>query len=356
MRTLFLALAALLLGGVSSVQAQVSAAALDDSTNQALRILGLTQDGVEFRGFYKMNETAVINAGDTVRGPVVVLRGDIDVRGTVLGNVSAIFGDVTVRDGADVHGSAAAWRGRVIVEGGRVRGAMGARPVAAATRPVVARTTVEALTLSAGWAAMILIIALLALVLASRNLDATASVLEQHFSKSFLVGVAAELTFAPLLLLTVVALAVTVVGILLIPFALVAAPIALAGLISLGWLAAALLIGRAMVRSAAGNDRSALLRAVVPGAILLFAPWFLAAGLQSSGGIAFVARAFAFGITWVAATAGLGAVIIARSQANKRTAKPAPAAVGGWATPTPIGGIAAARRPVPARPEASTKS
>jgi hypothetical protein len=344
--------AATLLGVAAFVPlgAQVSAASVDDSTTYALRALGLSG---EFRGFYEVGKTAVVEAGDTVRGPVVVLRGDADIRGTVLGSVSSIFGNVTVRDGADVHGSASAWRGRVIVEGGRVRGAIGARPVAAARVAPPPRSTPEALTLAAGWGVMLLIVGLIALVLSGRQLDSVARVLEQDFGKAFLVGVAGQLGFLPLVLLAVAALAVTLVGILLVPFVLVAAPVVLIGLVTLGWLSVALLLGRAALRSASGNERAALLRAIVPGSVALFAPWILAAALQSTGGTAILARAVALGITWVAATSGLGAIVLVRL-AQRRPAAPV-AAAGGWQTPTPIGGIAAARRPVPARPESSAK-
>jgi hypothetical protein len=342
MRLLRLALVALAIAP-GALAAQVSAAALDDSTRTALRALGLSADGMEFRGFYEVGATALIAAGDTVRGPVVVLRGDADVRGTVFGNVTALFGDVTVREGADVHGSATSWRGRVIIEGGRVRGPLGARPVAATAADKPPRTMSQALALASGWAAMVLVVGLLAMVLSVRQLDETVRVLQQDFSKSFLVGVAAELGFLPLLLLTVAALAVTLVGLLLIPFVLVAAPVALAGAVTLGWLATALLVGRATFRAAAGNDRGAMLRALLPGALVLFAPWFVAALLQEAGATAVIARAAAFAIAWVAATAGLGAVILTR--ASRRT-KP---------KPTPIGGVVAARRPVPARPETAPK-
>jgi hypothetical protein len=353
MRPLRLLLAALALGP-AALSAQISAAALDDSTRHALRVLGFSDNGLQLRGDFTYDDTARVAAGDTVRGPVVVIRGDADIRGTVLGSVTALFGDVHIRDGADVHGSATSWRGRVVVEGGRVRGAIGARPAAAATVAAPPRTRNEALALAAGWAAMVLVVGLLALVVSGRQLDETVRALEEDFSKAFAVGVAAELSFLPLLLLTVAALAATVVGILLIPFALVAAPIALIGLVTLGWLAAALMIGRAVFRSAASNDRGALLRALVPGALLLFAPWFLAAGLQESGSTAVIARAAAFAIAWVAATAGLGAVILTRVR-RRSTTRPAAAATG-WQTPTPIGGVATARRPVPARPEPSAKS
>lgn len=352
MRLLRLILAALAFGP-AALAAQVSAAALDDSTRHALGVLGLSADGLQLRGDITYDDTARIAAGDTLRGPVVVIRGDADIRGTVFGNVTALFGDVIVRDGADVHGSATAWRGRVIVEGGRVRGAIGARPAAAAVASAPPRTVGEALALAAGWAAMVLVVGLLALVVSGRQLDETVRRLEQDFSKAFAVGVAAELGFLPLLLLTVVALAVTLVGILLIPFVLVAAPIALIGVTTLGWLAAALMIGRAIFRSAASNDRGALLRALVPGAVILFAPWFVAAGLQESGSAAVIARAAAFAIAWVAATAGLGAVILTRTA--RRTAPRPAAAASGWQTPTPIGGVATARRPVPARPETTPR-
>lgn len=339
--------------GPAVASAQVSAAALDDSTRHALGALGLSADGLKFRADVTYDDTAHVAAGDTIHGPVIVIRGDADIRGTVFGNVTALFGDVIVHDGADVHGSASAWRGRVVVEGGRVRGAIGARSATAAAEAAPPRTRAEALALAAGWAAMLLVVGLLALVVSGRQLDETVRALERDFAKAFAIGVAAELGFLPLLLLAVAALTVTLVGILLIPFVLVAAPIALIGAVTLGWLAVALMVGRAVFRSASSNDRGDLLRALVPGALLLFAPWLVAALLQESGNAAVIARAAAFAIVWVAATAGFGAVILAR--ATRRAAARPAAATAGWQTPTPIAGVAAARRPVPARPETTVK-
>jgi hypothetical protein len=351
MRTLRLIVAALALGP-AALAAQVSSAALDDSTRHALSALGLSADGFQVRGDLTIDDTARVAAGDTLRGPLLVIRGDADIRGTVYGNVTALFGDVLVRDGADVHGSATAWRGRVIVEGGRVRGAIGARPAAVAVSAAAPRTRNEALALAAGWAAMVLVVGLIALVVSGRQLDETVRALEQDFAKAFAIGVAAELGFLPVLLLAVAALAVTLVGILLIPFVLVAAPVALIGAVTLGWLAVALMVGRAVFRSASSNDRGALLRALVPGALLLFAPWLLAAALQESGNAAVIARAAAFAIAWVAATAGFGAVILTRA---RRRPEARPTSAAGWQTPTPIAGVATARRPVPARPEPTAK-
>jgi hypothetical protein len=345
-----------LIGLVAAVPAgaQVSAAATPaDSVEGVLRVLQLSEGDISLNGRFVRGDH-LVEAGDTVRGPLVVVRGNADIRGAVLGNVTAIFGDVTVHDGAEVRGSATAWRGRVLVEGGRVRGAIGARPVAAAERVDPPLTTGQALRLGGGWTAMLLIIGFLALVLASRNLDATARVLSVDYSRAFLAGVAGQLGFLPLLLLVVAALAVTLLGILLIPFALVAAPVAFAGLVTLGWLSMALVIGRAALRSGARDDRAAAVRALALGVLVLMAPWLIAAAAQDTGTVAIVMRAVAIGVSWVAATVGLGAAILSRagtSSGAKRQVTAAPST--GWQTPTPVAGIATARRPVPARPEAT---
>jgi hypothetical protein len=338
------------------VAAQVSTAATADDSVQALRALDIVEGQVALQGLFTRGDH-IVAAGDTIRGALVTFGGSADVQGTVLGNVTAVFGDVTVRDGANIRGSATAWRGRVIVEGGRVAGALRASPRAAARATTPPLSTGAALKLSAGWTAMLLIVGLVALVVASRNLDATARMLEQGVGRAFFVGVAGQLGFLPLVLLAVVALAVTLIGILLIPFALVAAPVAFAGLVTLGWMATALMIGRALLRTAPGQDRAAMIRALVPGVVLLMLPWIVAAALQEAGTVVVVARAFATGVTWVAATLGLGAAVLSRAgTASTRAARPAtPAAMTGWQTPTPIGGVAAARRPVAARPEAPTR-
>ncbi|MEX2182059.1 MAG: hypothetical protein WD771_08455 [Gemmatimonadaceae bacterium] len=354
MRTL--AATILLVAATRGSEAQVSSAALPaDSVQTALRALSLTPEGVEVNGRYVRGD-AIVEAGDTVRGPLVTLNGDADIRGVVAGNVYAIFGDVTVRDGAEVLGGVSAWRGRVLVEGGRVRGAMHARPIAAAARPTAAPiSTARAIQLSAGWTAMLIIVGLVVLVLASRNLEATAQVLERDFGRAFLAGVVGQIGFLPLLLLGVVALAVTLVGILLIPFVLVVAPVALAGLVTLGFLSLALLCGRALRRGVADpTSRAAMLGALVPGIVLLMAPWLLASAVYGTGTVAVLARAAALGITWVAATAGLGGALLSRAGTGRAASAKGgggPPPQGGQ-TPTPGAGGATARRPVPARPGA----
>ena len=342
------------------LDAQVSSGAVPaDSLRTALDAFGLTADGVEVNGRF-VRGNADVAPGDTVRGPLVVVGGTAEIRGVVAGDVYALWGDVVVHEGAEVYGGASAYRGRVVLDGGRVRGMLAAWPAVVATAaraetPPLSRG--RALQLSAGWTAMFLVVGLLVLVLLSANLEATARVLEEEFGRAFFVGVLGQIGFLPALLLAIVALAITIVGLLLIPFALVAAPVALAGFVTLGWLALALVTGRAILRSQRdGSSRAEALKALTFGVVLLMLPWIVSAALQGSGMVAVAARVIALAVTWVAATAGLGAAILSRAGASQRARAEQPSpAMQGWQTPTPVAGVAAARRPIPARPGATPK-
>lgn len=361
MRRILIAVAALTVLAAASrtAEAQVSSAAAPaDSVERALQTFSLTREGVELNGRFARGPITV-EKGDTVAGAVVTVGGNADIHGFVLGGVYSLWGDVTVHPGAEVVGGASAYQGRVIINGGHVRGDLHAWPaaVAAAEETIaVPMTTGRALRLVAGWTGMMVVVALLVLVIASSNLEATARTLEQDFGRAFFVGVMGQLGFLPVLLLAIVALAITVVGALLVPFVLVAAPIAFAGFVTLGWVALALVCGRALLRSRVGaGTRAEAVRALLLGVLLLMVPWLIAGALATTGAAALITLTIACAVTWVAATAGLGATLLSRagSARAKRDSKPQPSVQGGWATPTPISGVAAARRPIPARPGAT---
>jgi len=339
---------------------QVSSGALPaDSVASALGVFSLTEDGLRRNGRFSRG-SATVAAGDTVRGPFVVVGGTAEVYGVVVGDARSFWGDVVVHGGGEVIGGASAYRGRVVLDGGRVRGPMSSWQRSAAAPAVTSAAPMSrarALTLSAGWIAMFIVVGIIVLVLLATNLEATARVLEQDFGRAFFVGVLGQLGFLPLLLLTCVALAVTIVGILLIPFALVAGPVALVGMVTLGWLALALVTGRALSGAhREGSSRNEALRALVLGVVLLMAPWVVAAALQGTGMAALLGRLAALSVSWVAMSAGLGAALLSRAGAGRRKAtdRPQPP-MQGWQTPTPITGVAAARRPIPARPGATPK-
>ncbi|MFL5576078.1 MAG: hypothetical protein ACJ79S_08940 [Gemmatimonadaceae bacterium] len=311
----------------------------------------------------------VVPADVTLPGTAAVARGDLDVFGTVDGNAIALGGDVVVHPGGRVRGDVLSVYGRVRAEGGTVDGEMRALqgPVgplprglaAAAPAPVSpAAATARALKISLGWLVMLSLIGIGVLLFAERYLEGVVETVERAYSRAFWAGVVGELGLIPALLVLIVALAITLVGILLIPFAVVAFWLAAMGLLTLGFVAVAQVTGEALLRGRARSaltERGATLRALVTGIALYTGLWVVAAAFTWSPVVGGILRGLAFAITWVAATAGLGAALLSRAGTRRESEReraapsrpPTPESLD-WQTPTPVTGVVAARRPTPA--------
>ena len=295
-----------------------------------------------------------VPAGTTVHGAVVAL-GPVVVAGRVEGPVVSLAGDVTVSRGGVVTGDAVAVGGRVHAEG-EVGGEMRAmssvpnRPAAttaAADLRSPIQRTYDAMRLVAGTFGVLLVIAVGVLLFAGRNLDEVVATLELRFGRAFWVGLLGQLLILPALVVLLVALAVSVIGILLIPFAVVAYAIAVAGTVTLGFLAVARLVGGALRPSVADTTpRARALAGLAMGLAVFFARWMIAAALVWTPMAATVVRAAALATTWAAMTLGLGAAILSRAGTHRRVAAGArPVELASWQTPTPLNGVVAARRP-----------
>ena len=305
--------------------------------------------------------------GERVQGPVVVGAGQLDVYGLVRGDAIALTGDVVVHQGGHVSGDAVSAGGRVRIEGGSVDGArlmlaanlIPASPAVAT--PITPATTGSAMALSASWLVMLLLIGIGVLMFAGSYLEGVTAELERNFTRALWVGLAGQLALVPALLVICIALALTLIGILLVPFAVVAFVLATTGMVTLGYLAVARVAGMSLTRRPPGlSTRGQSLRALVLGLSVLVGVWILASGLGWVPIAGWALRGFAFAISWVAATAGFGAAILSRAgtrrldEVTPTTARPAPHLEHlAWQTPTPVAGVAAARRPTPV---ASTKS
>ena len=302
----------------------------------------------------------VIEAGDSVAGPVLVVAGDLRVRGTVTGSAVVIGGDLIVEPGGRVTGDVIAALGSVRNDGGTIGGNIRAfhdaftfgSAARREDREFARRDTGGALSLSLGWLTIVLVLGIGVLVFAGGYLEGVADVLQRSFWRSFFVGLAGELGVIPALILLICGLAITIVGILLIPFAIVAYVLAVAGLFTLGFLAMARLTGGGIGGSAERqlSAKGSALRGLVIGIALYLGMWVVAALFQWSPIVSGMLRGIALAITYVAATAGFGAAILSRGGTRRDVAEPvaaAPADQASWQTPTPITGVRAARRPTP---------
>jgi hypothetical protein len=296
-----------------------------------------------------------ISAGTRVDGPIAVAHGNLDVYGTVDGDVVALGGDVRVHKGARVTGDAWAAGGTVLIEGGSVDGAKrsitGAPAIPTQKTKSPPLTTWDSIKLVLGWFALFAIIGIGVMIFTEANLDGVVVALERCFARSFWIGLAGEVLMLPALLVLVVALAITILGALLIPFAIVAYVIAAAGLFTLGFLAVARLAGGALTSDrGTTTPRGVHVRALMIGLILFAAIWLLAAAFTWSPILGAILRAIAIAITWVAATVGLGAAMISRAGTQRAGAggsRQTSADELAWQTPTPVTGVAAStRRPV----------
>jgi len=299
-----------------------------------------------------------IAAGVKYQGRAAAAYGDLVVNGTVNGDAIAVDGDIVIQKGGHITGDALAIRGRVRQAGGLVDGEI--RSLSSlvtedrsALQPTGAARTRRAVLIVGSVLAVALLIGLGVLLFAGDNLAGVVGTLEHSFGRSFLVGIAGELALAPVLIVGLVGLAITILGILLIPFAAVAYVLAAAGLFTLGFLAIARVTGDSFTRANANRvgERQASLRALTLGVLVYFAIWLVAAGFSWSSVAGPILRIIAAIITWVAITAGAGAVILSRGGTRREAHVAAKAEVEdsrSWETPTPVSGVVAARRPTPA--------
>jgi hypothetical protein len=352
-----LALLAIVAGG-TKLSAQAAQARM--SADSLARVLAGLRESSDSAWIPAASKFAIgdstIAANRNATGPVAV-AGTLHVRGTITGDAVTYGGDIIVHQGGAVHGGAYAINGKVTLEGGTIDGdtrELGGdlRRVSAAGGSVArsrSSMTAHALALAGGWLAMLVLVGIGVLIFASTNLDAVSDALDRGFGRALLAGVATQIALAPALALLCVGLVLTILGALLVPFAIVAYVLAAAGLVTLGYLAIARNTGRTLLGAGAPAGRSAALRTMIYGLLVLMLPWFVAGALSWSPRLELFARVFAVALTWVAATAGLGAAVVSRGGVRRAAAPAAERAMNtsSWATPTPVSGVTAARRPTP---------
>src|SRR3954470_10797549 len=305
-------------GSAKSVQLEKSGPATGSARLRlqlsALRLMGYTETLPSVEDFSSGNRT--IPAGTTMKGPLGVVDGSLDVFGTIDGATMVVDGNLRIHPGATIKGDAITVRGRIINQGGVVTGetrSLGTFATGTEHEPAPPRTTMWALKLTLGWFAVIVIIGVGVMIFAEANLDGVVLALERGIGKSFGVGLLGQLVALPVLALLCVALALTIIGLLLIPFAIVAYTIAVAGLVTLGFLAVARLSGSPLVGAPELTPRGVNLRAMFIGLIGYFALWALAAAFTWQPVAGAALRMLALVVTWVAATAGLGATLLSRA-------------------------------------------
>jgi hypothetical protein len=349
----------------AGVQARTAAIGGKDAIRQLLDRVRQDPEAVQLPSVDSFATGALsIPVGAMRSGTVATVNGNLDVYGMVAGNAIAVDGNVEVHPGAHVTGTAFAAGGEVHVDSGAavdgevrsLTGDFGPSPVRVAHSIGDTSSRWHNLRLSLMAVALVLMLGIGVLTFAEDKLDHVTATLADHFGRAAWYGIVGEIALGPALLVLIVGLAITIVGILAIPFAIVGYAAIAVGAGTLGFMAVAEATGTAILRShtqASLTPRGAQLRAIVTGVSIYGGLWVLTAlvGAESAGGVA--VRAIAVVVTTVAITVGFGAVLVWRfdvRRANRlvNAAPGSPVDDAVWQTPTPVAGVAAARRPAPA--------
>jgi hypothetical protein len=303
-----------------------------------------------------------IGSNETVPGHLLVVQGTADVYGKLLGNLVTVDGDVVLHPGGVVSGDILTLGGEVRDEGGEIGGEVRTfrtssvldtpLPAQAAPAPTALETVFRRM---AGVVGVFLTLGALGfgLVMFGRpNLEVVSDTVSHSFGRAFTTGLLGQLLLLPTFGMLVVGLILSVVGIVLLPFAVVVyVLLVVVGAVG-GYLAVAHAMGETYTRrrlalgAMIGSPNSYRYLLVGLGALAAFwMAWSVFGWVPVAGELI---RGAALLVTWLLATAGFGAALLSRAGIRENFAGrllPPEALTDEYLWATPQFGVTAAKRP-----------
>jgi hypothetical protein len=300
-----------------------------------------------------------IGATESIGGHLLVVNGTTDVYGKLLGNLVILNGDVVVHPGALISGDILTLGGEVRDQGGEIggevrtlRSAATGGPLAVESPPGVLATLFRRV---AGVVGVSLTLAALGfgLVMFGRaNLEVVSDTVSHSFARSFVTGLLGQILLLPTFGMLVVGLILSVAGILLLPFAVVVyGLLVIVGVVG-GYLAVAHAMGEVYTRrrmalghmiGSPNSYRYLVVGLAAPAVVWL--TWAIFGWVPIAGNLI---RGAAVLVTWLLATAGLGAALLSRAGIRENFAGrliPPEALTDEYLWATPQYGVPAGRRP-----------
>lgn len=296
-----------------------------------------------------------LGTGDTLRGNLLVLRGTAEIFGRLEGNVVALDGDIVVHRGGSVGGDALALSGRVRDADRAIEGEIRSLSPVAAT----ASASSGAITVfrrGAGLLGVFLILAAIGVgmvTFARPTLETVSDTVRHSLGRAFVTGLVAQMLVIPTFGMLIVGLALTVVGVLLIPFAVAAYVLLFLSAVVLGILAMSHAMGetytrRRMALGVLVSPNSYRYVALGLTALLgLWAVWAVFGWVPVAGTLVLGGASV---VTWVLGTVGFGASLLSRAGVRPDFAGrlvPPEALTDEYLWATPQAGVPAVKRPTP---------
>ena len=303
-----------------------------------------------------------VGSEQSLEGNLLVVQGDADVYGRLLGNLVTVDGDVIVHPGALVSGDILALGGDVRDMGGEIGGEIRAlrsstifAPVARVGDPVPPSALATVGRRLAGVFGVFLTLAALGfglVVFGRPNLEVVSDTVSHSFGRAFVTGLLGQILVVPTFGMLIVGLVLSVAGILLLPFAVTVYALLVVVAALGGFLAVAHAMGETYTRrrmatgAFLGSPNSYRYLLVGLGALAaLWLAWSVFGWVPVAGDLI---RAAAFLVTWLLATAGFGAALLSRAGIRENFAGrliPPEALTDEYLWATPQFGVTAARRP-----------
>lgn len=280
-----------------------------------------TRISVSGKDVVRFGDDVIIDEGEVVGGDAVAILGSVLVNGTLEGDAVAVGGSVTVGPKGRVDGDAVGIGGGVTKDpGGVIRGERvsigkgghwagkweegGFRPYHR-TFPWGIFSRGGRLFLWIMWTLVLILLALLITAVIRRPVENICMRAKREAFKMGLIGLAAWLLLGPAMLIFIV----TIIG---IPIGLLVIPMVFALALLVGYTAVGMAVGE---HFGGGNGRSPYLSVAI--GILLLQALNIIAGIirlphSWLGAIGFVIAVIGYAVIFVAATVGLGSVIMTR--------------------------------------------
>lgn len=301
-----------------------------------------------------------IGSNESMPGHLLVVQGTADIYGKLLGNLVTVEGDVVLHPGGVISGDVLTFGGEVRDEGGEIGGEVRTfRSTSILETPLQVRApepgpVATAFRRIAGVIGVFLTLGALGfgLVMFGRpSLEVVSDTVSHSFGRAFATGLLGQLLLLPTFGMLVVGLILSVVGIVLLPFAIVVyVLLVVVGAVG-GYLAVAHAMGETYTRrrlalGAIGSPNSYRYLVVGLGALAAFwLAWSVFGWVPVAGDLI---RGAAVLVTWLLATAGFGAALLSRAGLRENFAGrliPPEALTDEYLWATPQFGVTAAKRP-----------
>jgi hypothetical protein len=304
-----------------------------------------------------------VGSSELLHGPLLVVRGDADIYGTLDGNLAVVEGNAVVHPGAIVTGDVLAVAGQVRDLGGDIRGTIRtldpprhATEGAASGRPDAPLSAWQRAARNGAGVIGVFVTMMLVgtgLVLFARPpLEVVSDTVLHSFGRSLMVGLLGQVLILPTFGMLVVGLVLSVAGILLVPFAVIVFALLLIVAVLGGFLAIAHAMGETLTRRQLALGRTMTsansyryVTVGLTGVMALWLAWVVFDWVPVAGTLIF---GTAILVSWLLGTVGFGAALLSRAGFKEHFAGrllPAEALTDEYLWATPQFGVPAVKRP-----------